>query len=87
MQVDDQRARLQLKVLSAGAMNLADDATTVIIIAACGLAGVAVPIFAILAVKQWRVERRTKRANAHLNRAKAQTWNPRSGEWVTEEDT
>jgi len=75
-----------LKVLSEGAMNLADDATTAIIIAACGMVGVAVPIFAILAVKQWRLERRTKKADALLNRAKAQTWNPRSGEWVTDPD-
>jgi len=68
-------------------MNLADDAINAVLIAACGLVGVAVPIFAVLAVKQWRLERRTKRADALLNRAKAQTWNPRSGEWVADEDT
>jgi len=67
-------------------MYLADDAINVILIAGCGLVGVAVPIFAVFAVKQWRLERRTKRADAHLSRARALTWNPRSGEWVTDPD-
>jgi hypothetical protein len=67
-------------------MNLADDAINVILIVACGLVGVAIPIFAVLAVKQWRLERRMKKTEAHLSRAKALAWNPRSGEWVTDDD-
>jgi hypothetical protein len=67
-------------------MSLADDAMDVILIVAYSLAGVAVLIFAIYAFKQWRIERRTKRADAHLDRTKARTWNPRSGEWVADED-
>jgi hypothetical protein len=68
------------------AMNLADDAINGILIVACGLMAVAVPIFAILAIKQWRIERQTRRDDALVHRVKARTWNARSGEWIADED-
>jgi hypothetical protein len=68
-------------------MNITDDAINGILIVACGLMAVAVPIFAILALKQWRIERQTKREDALVHKVKARTWNPRSGEWVVDDDT
>jgi hypothetical protein len=67
-------------------MSLVGDAIDMISIAAYSVIGIAILVFAILGAKQWRIERETKRADAHSKRARALTWNLRTGEWVAEPD-
>jgi len=53
-------------------MYLTDDG---ILIGLYGLISIFFLLFAAYAAREWRIERRKKRANAHLNHTKAQTWN------------
>lgn len=64
-------------------MRLNDDG---ILIGLYGLISIFIILFAAYAAREWRVERRRKRANAHAIRTKAQTWDAIRGEWVTDDE-
>jgi hypothetical protein len=65
-------------------MYLSDDE---ILIGLYGLIGICVALLIGYAAREWRFERRQKRADAHAIRAKAQTWNVVRGGWVADDDS
>jgi hypothetical protein len=65
-------------------MYLTDDG---ILIGLYGLISIFVILFAAYAAREWRFERRRKRANAQAIRTKARTWNGFREEWVTDDES
>jgi hypothetical protein len=57
-----------------------------ILIGLYGLISIFIILLAAYAAREWRFERRRKRANAHAIRTKAQTWNAFRGEWVMDDE-
>jgi hypothetical protein len=80
------RAKMQRQVhpFVRLSMYLTDDG---ILIGLYGLISIFFLLFAAYAAREWRIERRKKRANAHLDHTKAQTWNAFRGEWVADDES